>query len=200
MGAPLFILSFRHRDELTRLAESVGWQPIAARRADNAEARFVASGAAVALIDARGALAEGRDAVRAIADAVEANGAALLVLLSRGDSDALGEMHALGATHFLVSPFSDAQLGHAVRFARRHADRVVGPRPARRGGDDSDSWRWRPGSRTVELSPALARKAGLGVDGQRRIGLMELLRKLDPEGTLAPVETVRGRGYRFTLG
>lgn len=26
-----------------------------------------------------------------------------------------------------------------------------------------------------------------------------LRRKLDPEGTLAPIETVRGRGYRFTL-
>ncbi len=26
MGAPLFILSFRHRDELTRLAEGAGWQ------------------------------------------------------------------------------------------------------------------------------------------------------------------------------
>jgi two-component system response regulator PhoP len=27
-----------------------------------------------------------------------------------------------------------------------------------------------------------------------------LRRKLDPEGALAPIETVRGRGYRFTLG
>ena len=27
-----------------------------------------------------------------------------------------------------------------------------------------------------------------------------LRRKLDAEGTLAPIETVRGRGYRFTLG
>jgi len=27
-----------------------------------------------------------------------------------------------------------------------------------------------------------------------------LRRKLDPEGKLAPIETVRGRGYRFTLG
>jgi len=27
-----------------------------------------------------------------------------------------------------------------------------------------------------------------------------LRRKLDPGGTLAPIETVRGRGYRFTLG
>jgi two-component system response regulator PhoP len=27
-----------------------------------------------------------------------------------------------------------------------------------------------------------------------------LRRKLDPEGKLAPIETVRGRGYRFALG
>jgi len=30
--------------------------------------------------------------------------------------------------------------------------------------------------------------------------LGRLRRKLDPEGTLTPIETVRGRGYRFTLG
>src|SRR5436189_287954 len=94
MGAPLFILSFRHRDELTRLAEGAGWQPIAARRADQAEARFIASGASVALVDARG-------------------------------------------------------------------------------------------SRSVELSPALARQAGLGEDDGRRISLMELFRKLDPDGRRA---------------
>ena len=27
-----------------------------------------------------------------------------------------------------------------------------------------------------------------------------LRRKLDPGGTLSPIETLRGRGYRFTLG
>ena len=78
MSAPLFILSFRHRDELIRLAGAAGWEPIAARRADNAEARFVASGAAVAVVDARGALGEGVEAVRAIGDAAEANAAAML--------------------------------------------------------------------------------------------------------------------------
>jgi len=26
-----------------------------------------------------------------------------------------------------------------------------------------------------------------------------LRRKLDPDGTLNPIETLRGRGYRFTL-
>jgi len=187
MGAPLFILSFRHRDELTRLAERAGWQPIAARRSDHAEARFAASGAAVAVVDARGALDEGLAAVRAIGEAAEANAAALLVLLSRNDGDALEAMLGHGATHFLVSPFAEDQLLHAFQFARRHAERAghIVSRRAGEGRRDPESWRWQPGSRTVELSPALARKAGLGDEDGRRIGLMELFRKLDPDGRRA---------------
>src|ERR1700712_4714070 len=106
MGAPLFILSFRHRDELSRLAESAGWQPIAARRAGNVEGRFVAPGASGAGVGGGGALEEGQEAARAVADAVEANAAALLVLLSRNDAAALDVFHRHGATHFLVSPFT----------------------------------------------------------------------------------------------
>jgi two-component system, OmpR family, response regulator PhoP len=42
-------------------------------------------------------------------------------------------------------------------------------------------------------------------DEERDSNVIEVLigrlrRKLDPEGTLQPVETLRGRGYRFTLG
>ena len=184
MGAPLFILSFRHRDELTRLAEGAGWQPIAARRGDQAEARFIASGASVALVDARGALAEGLAAVRAIADAVEANAAALLVLVSRKDGATLEAFYQHGATHFLVSPFAEPQLLHALLFARRHAERAGGDARRREDGEGV-SWRWQPGSRSVELSPALARQAGLGEDDGRRISLMELFRKLDPDGRRA---------------
>src|SRR4051812_27238316 len=193
MGAPLFILSFRHRDELSRLAEGAGWQPIAARRADNVEARFVASGAAVAGIDARGAREEGLEAARAVADAVEANAAALLVLLSRNDAAALDIFHQNGATHFLVSPFTEPQLLHAIQFARRHAERVGGDlRTVRRAGEEAESasWRWQPGSRTVELSPALARQAGLGEEEGRRISLMDLLRKLDPAGRRAARDAI----------
>jgi two-component system response regulator PhoP len=41
-------------------------------------------------------------------------------------------------------------------------------------------------------------------DEDRDSNVLEVLvgrlrRKLDPEGELTPVETVRGRGYRFTL-
>src|SRR6476469_4619696 len=98
-ASPIFILSFRHRDHLTAAAERAGGQPVAARRAVNAESRFIVSGASVAVVDARGALAEGRDAVRTLADPCEANAAALLVLLSRTDEEALDALHAAGATH-----------------------------------------------------------------------------------------------------
>jgi EAL domain-containing protein (putative c-di-GMP-specific phosphodiesterase class I)/DNA-binding response OmpR family regulator len=186
-GTPLFILSFRHRDELTAAAERGGWQAIAARRNDNAEGRFIASGAAVAVVDARGALPEGRDGVRALADPAEANAAALLVLLSRTDDEALDELYAAGATHFLVSPFSEQQFLHAVQYAHRLAERLGGSRQGRRAGEEDRqaSWRWQPGSSTVELSPALARRAGLGEDQGQRISLLELFRKLDPDGRRA---------------
>ena len=189
-AAPLFILSFRHRDELTRVAESAGWQAIAARRPENAESRFIASGAAVAVVDARGALSEGHEGVRMLADATEANAAALLVLVSKTDGGALDRFHSDGATHFLVSPFSDQQFVQAVQFANRHAERVGGgQRPLRHGEqerpDRSATWRWQPGSPTVELSPALARKAGLGEEEGQRISLMELFRKLDADGRRA---------------
>jgi diguanylate cyclase (GGDEF)-like protein len=188
-SSPLFILSFRHRDELTATVERAGWQPIAARRIENAESRFVASGASVAVVDARGALAEGREGVRALGDPAEANAAALLVLLSRNDSAALEEFHAAGATHFLVSPFSEQQFLQAVHFAQRHAERVGGRRPTRQGEggkrDAGASWRWRPGSSIVELSPALARKAGFGEEAGRRVSLLDLFRKLDADGRRA---------------
>jgi diguanylate cyclase (GGDEF)-like protein len=186
----LFILSFRHRDELTRIAEAAGWQPIAARRSANAEGRFVSSGASVAVVDARGALDEGHEGVRTLGDTAEANASALLVLVSKKDGAAVDRFHAEGATHFLVSPFSDQQFVQAVQFAERHAERLGGTsRTARRAGDRNEergeSWRWQPGSPTVELSPALARKAGLGEDSGQRISLMDLFRKLDPEGRRA---------------
>jgi diguanylate cyclase (GGDEF)-like protein len=186
-GPPLFILSFRHRDELTAAAERGGWQAIAARRNDNAESRFIASGAAVAVVDARGSLGEGKEGIAALADPAEANAAALLVLLSRTDDQALDDLYAAGATHFLVSPFSEQQFLHAVQFAHRHAERLGGGRPSRRAGNEErgDSWRWQPGTSTVELSPALARRAGLGEDKGQRISLMELFRKLDPDGRRA---------------
>jgi hypothetical protein len=91
---PLFILSPRHRDALSRLAESAGWQPVAARRTAHAESRFVVSGANIAIVDARGAYAEGLEGVRALAARAEVNSAALIVLVSRADAAGLDELFA----------------------------------------------------------------------------------------------------------
>jgi diguanylate cyclase (GGDEF)-like protein len=182
MAAPLFILSFRQRDELTRIAEAAGWQPIAGRRGDQAEARFVASGADVALVDARGAAAEGVAAVRALGDTVEANAGALLVLLSRIDEGLLDELHTLGATHFLVSPFTEIQLTQAIRFAARHAARASSERPDDGSGrEDGQSWRWRPGSSEVEVGASLARKAGLPI-GAKALPLRRAMRLIGRDG------------------
>jgi len=194
-SAPLFLLSFRHRDTLTRLAERGAWLPIAARRSAGAEARFIKSAASIAVVDARDAVQEAHDAVRGLSEAVETNAGALLVLIGEGNEGELPAFFEEGATHFLASPFSEDQFLHALRFAERHAVRAGRRhRPLRRvgeeAGESSASWRWRPGSRTVELSPALARKAGFGEEEGRRVPLMELLRRLDADGRRAAMIAV----------
>jgi len=127
---PLFILSFRQRDELAALATSAGWAPVAARRRENAAQRFLATGAAIAVIDARGALTDGLAAAAALGGPVAASGAAMLVLLSRGDSNALADFHDAGATHFLMSPHGEAEFLQALRYAARLSERLGGARPA----------------------------------------------------------------------
>jgi GGDEF domain-containing protein len=192
---------------LARLGEQAGWQPIATRRPDGAERRFVASGASVAIVDARGSYAAGLRGVHSLASAVEVNSGALLVLVAKADAGGLDELFGQGATHFLVAPFSDSELTQAIRYAARHSERAGGAHKSERWAESSDrspSWSWRPGSPTVDLSPALARKAGLGggEEGGRRVRLMELFRKLDPEGRRAARQAVgrvmdTGQGTAF---
>ena len=175
---PLFILSPRHRDALSRLAESAGWQPVAARRTAHAESRFVVSGANIAIVDARGAYAEGLEGVRALAARAEVNSAALIVLVSRADAAGLDELFAEGATHFLVAPFTDQRLAQALRFASRFAERVGGAhRALAPHAHPGEPGAQRPPSnaRALELNPA-------GSEPGQRTSLMELFRRFDPEG------------------
>ena len=72
---------------MAAIAERAGWSPIAARRLEKAERRFILSGARIAVVDARGAFDDGIQAVQQLAEAVEANAAALLVLISKTDTD-----------------------------------------------------------------------------------------------------------------
>lgn len=189
--APLFLLSFRHRDELIEEVERAGWQAIAARRAESAERRFISSGAAIAVVDARGAFAEGLAAIHALAEPVEANGGALMVLLARADAARLRQVYGAGATHYLVAPFGKREFEQALRFAARHAARVGGGENLHDHrmvllGSDQSWWRWRAGSREVELSPALAARLP-----QETGSPAALLRLLDRSGRQAALKSIR---------
>jgi diguanylate cyclase (GGDEF)-like protein len=163
---PLFILSFRHRDELANAAAQAGWQAIAARRAENVEQRFLACGAMIAVVDARGSLEDGLAAVHALSDAIEINAAAMLVLVSRNDVASLDAMIEAGATHYLASPFKEAEFLQSVRFAERHAVRLAGGWHAveRQRAVDQEallSWTSALSSGTVRVSDALRKRIGL---------------------------------------
>lgn len=183
---PLFVLSFRQRDELASLAAGAGWQVVAARRAGGAERRFLSSGAAVAVIDARGATEDGLSAVAMLSGAIEANGGALLALVSRGEVGTIAALFEAGATHFLASPFSEAEFLQALRFAARHAERLArewaaGPVFATLG------WRYDLAGKALVLTPGLMELLGL----ERAVGVRALLRRLDKGDRAAAVAALR---------
>jgi diguanylate cyclase (GGDEF)-like protein len=191
-ATPIFLLSFRHRDELAAAAERAGWRTLAARRAAGAERRFVASGASIAVVDARGAFADGIDAARLLADTVEANAGALVVLLSRADVARLGIVFDTGATHYLASPFGEAEFGQALRFVARSTERLAGGQQAASGRAElvaaqAETWRWQPGEGAVTVSPALATRLGLAAEC---VPLRGLLRNLDRAGRRAAHDAV----------
>jgi diguanylate cyclase (GGDEF)-like protein len=181
-SAALFILSFRHRDELALAADRAGWRAIAARRAAGAERRFLQSGAEVVIVDARGALDDGLAAIRALADPVQANAAALLALVSRGDVARLGEIYEAGATHYLASPFGEAEFAHALRFAARHSDRLGGGAIGRALLSETETLGWRCAADGVTMSPALRDRLGIAADP---ISPRAALRLLDSGGRRA---------------
>lgn len=181
-SASLFILSFRHRDELATAVDRAGWRAIAARRASGVERRFILSGADVVIVDARGAITEGLAAMRALADPVQANAAALLALVSRTDTDRLGEVFAAGATHYLASPFGEAELVHALNFAARHAERLGGGPWSRAALRAAESLGWHCEDKRVVLSPSLRARLGLGAEA---LDFRAAYRLLDASGRRA---------------
>jgi len=160
-AAPVFVLSFRQRDEVAAAAAGGGWRVVAARRSDALERRFLSSGAAVAVIDARGALSEGMDAARVLGPTIEAHGAAMLILVSQSDTVHMRHFFDAGATHFLSSPMSSAAMAHAIRFAQRHVERLSGWNGQEKGPPEPLGWRFDPAMRSLQLTPALASLLGL---------------------------------------
>src|SRR3546814_9619904 len=102
---PIFRVSPRYRNEVAASIEMGGRPVVASRRARDAERRFAQSCASIAVVEARGAAELGLAISRTLPGTVEALGACVLVLLSRGDAALLGVVSDAGATHFLIGPF-----------------------------------------------------------------------------------------------
>ncbi|WP_200925577.1 EAL domain-containing protein [Sphingomonas sp. Leaf22] len=167
----LFVLSFRQRDELAAILSRGGWYVVAARRAEGLRQRVAASGAAIVIIDARGAVQEAIAATAELAQ-VAGHGDALLVLVARGDSPQLGALHDAGATHFLVSPIAADMLLQAVRSAERYVIRMGGGwHDPQAGGGAALGWRHDGERGTLQLTPALAEAVGLRELGSPRTAL-----------------------------
>ena len=177
------------------MAERAGWAAIAARRSDGLERRFLASGAAVVVIDARDTLAEGLAAARVLSDAVQANGAALLLLIGRREASAVAAAYEAGATHYIAAPFAEGEFAQALRFAARHAERLAGGHRAAAGrarlvASEAMTWRWSPDRpATLTLSTALAQAGGLD-DGTAELTRGQAQRLLGRGGMRAALHAV----------
>ena len=203
--APLFILSFNHRDELALAAARAGWRSIAARRKDSVEYRFASSGAMIAVVDARGAFDEGLEAVAALSTSVEISAAALLVIVSRRDVSRLDAMINAGATHYLAAPFSQTEFGQSLRFAERHSVRLGGGGQAverRRSLDHDAVYAWQANLMTgrATLSEAFCKRIGAQ---SRDIAAFALLRGLngdDRKTALGAVKRILHDGRPTAFG
>lgn len=149
----------------------------------------------------------------------------ILILTARGSwQDKVVGLEA-GADDYLVKPFEYPELAARVKALLRRSMKgasnvlTFGPlsidlsvQAARLNGADLDltAFEYRLLEFLVRERERVVSKQELSDylyphDEDRDSNVLEVLigrlrRKLDPDGTLGPIETLRGRGYRFTLG
>jgi two-component system response regulator PhoP len=149
----------------------------------------------------------------------------ILILTARGSwQDKVVGLEA-GADDYLVKPFEYPELAARVKALLRRSMKAAsdvltfGPlsidfsaQVARLNGAEMDltAYEYRVLEYLVRERARVVSKQELSDylyphDEDRDSNVLEVLvgrlrRKLDPDGTLVPIETLRGRGYRFTLG
>lgn len=198
-GLPLFILSPLERDALTRLAASLGWMPVAARRRERAESRYLGSLARTALIDLRGTDAEEAGAmIDSLREAVEASGGAMLALVDDAGAPHAAGLIGRGVTHMLDGPVNAERLRVALLAADKLAERLIGSLAAARNRhavqrSDAMFWRWNSGERVLSISPALAELLGAAAPGvdHSRWTISDLVRALDKPDRAGAIAAIR---------
>ncbi|MFL6664068.1 MAG: response regulator transcription factor [Rhizobacter sp.] len=149
----------------------------------------------------------------------------ILILTARGSwQDKVTGLES-GADDYLVKPFEYPELAARIKALLRRSLKAtsdvltLGPiavdfaaQTAKLGGQAMDltAYEYRLLEYLVRERARVVSKQELSDylyphDEDRDSNVLEVLigrlrRKLDPDGTLAPIETLRGRGYRFTLG
>jgi len=149
----------------------------------------------------------------------------ILILTARGSwQDKVVGLES-GADDYLVKPFEYPELAARIKALLRRALKAtsdvltLGPvvldfsaQVAKLDGEvmDLTAYDYRVLEYLVRERARVVSKQELSDylyphDEDRDSNVLEVLvgrlrRKLDPDGTLAPIETLRGRGYRFTLG
>jgi diguanylate cyclase (GGDEF)-like protein len=195
---PVFILSPGHREALSLLAMQAGWKPVAARRRERAESRYLGSLARTALVDLREAgEAEALALVKSLAEAVEASGGAILMLVEEGLEPSLPALMAAGGTHFLTGEVTRERLAAGITSADKLAERLIGNLAAVRNKHavqrgDALFWRWSGTERVLSISPALAamlKHLAPGVDHMRwRVSdIVRLLDRSERAGAIAAI-------------
>ena len=127
VAAPIFVIAPRYARDLGVVLEARGIPAEVTQRPATAAAALMRSAATVAVVDARGAMAAAMLVAHEIARIVEARRGVMLVLVARGDVGAVAAARAAGATQVLVGPFGAVELGEAIGFARRIAERLASP-------------------------------------------------------------------------
>lgn len=196
---PLFILSPHHRNALSVLAARAGWKPVAARRRERAESRYLGSLARTALVDLRGVEeAEARAIIVGLRDAVEASGGAILAIIDDAAEQRADALIESGVTHILDGAITQTRLRTALLAADKLAERLIGSLTTARNRhavqrSDALFWRWNGTERVLSISPALATLLGEMAPGadHSRWTVADLVRALDPSDRAGAIAAIR---------
>lgn len=120
----VFLCAPRHAARLFPLLTTSGYA-VQLAHPDRAVEEFAQTPGRLILVDCRGAIEGGVRHIQQLAEVARQRGAALIALVHQKDNGDLARIFRAGATHFLVSPFTETELLETLRFAGRITDRML---------------------------------------------------------------------------